>query len=91
MFIVKPSLSGYFFARVASFTSVTVLVPLKDYFSPSVATPSRFCLHTRASNEYKGVRKGRVLGLKHPLEHDILQNFITYAKEINCFRILFAC
>ena len=39
----------------------------------------------------KGVRKGRVLGLTPPLEHDIFQNFITYAKEINCFRILFAC
>jgi len=26
-----------------------------------------------------------------PLELDILQNFITCAKEINCFRILFAC
>jgi len=31
------------------------------------------------------------LGLKPPLELDILQNFITCAKEINCFRILFAC
>jgi len=38
----------------------------------------------------KGVRKGLGLGLT-PLEFDILQNFITYAKEINCFRILFAC
>ena len=28
------------------------------------------------------------LGLT-PLELDILQNFITCAKEINCFRILF--
>jgi len=35
-------------------------------------------------------RKGGRLGKKN-LEHDILQNFITYAKEINCFRILFAC
>jgi len=33
----------------------------------------------------KAVRKG---GLTPPLEHDILQNFMTYAKEINCFRIL---
>jgi len=31
------------------------------------------------------------LGWKPPLEHDLLQNFITCAKEINCFRILFAC
>jgi len=31
------------------------------------------------------------LGLKPLLELDILQNFITCAKEINCFRILFAC
>jgi len=40
---------------------------------------------------YKGVRKGG-FGVKTPLlELDILQNFITCAKEINCFRILFAC
>jgi len=38
--------------------------------------------------EVKGVRKGG-LGLKKTLELDILQNFITCAKEINCFRILF--
>jgi len=25
------------------------------------------------------------------IDHDILQNFITCAKEINCFRIPFAC
>ena len=31
------------------------------------------------------------VGVKTPLELDILQNFITCAKEINCFRILFAC
>ena len=37
----------------------------------------------------KGIRKGG-LGLT-PLELDILQNFITFAKEIDCFRILFAC
>jgi len=36
----------------------------------------------------KGVRKG---GLKKTLELDILQNFITCAKAINCFGILFAC
>jgi len=46
---------------------------------------------TQIAPTVKGVRKGRVLGLKPPLEHNILQNFITYAKEINCFRILFAC
>jgi len=39
----------------------------------------------------KGVRKEGGLGLKPLLELDILQNFITCAKEINCFRILFAC
>ena len=33
----------------------------------------------------------RGLGLSSPLELDILQNFITCAQEINCFRILFAC
>jgi len=31
------------------------------------------------------------VGVKTPLELDILQNFITCAKEINCFRIVFAC
>jgi len=41
------------------------------------------------TNWSKGVRKG--VGVKTPLELDILQNFITCAKEINCFRILFAC
>jgi len=34
----------------------------------------------------KGVRKGGDLGLTPPLEHDFLQNFITDAKDINCFR-----
>jgi len=33
----------------------------------------------------------RGVGVKTPLELHILQNFITCAKEINCFRILFAC
>ena len=34
----------------------------------------------------------RGLGLNPPLlELDILQNFITCVKGINCFRILFAC
>jgi len=36
----------------------------------------------------KGVRTGG-LGLKPLLELDILKNFITCAKEINCFHILF--
>jgi len=40
---------------------------------------------------FKGVRKGvGGLGLKTPLEHEILQKFITCAKEIDCFRIQFA-
>ena len=39
----------------------------------------------------KGVRKGGGLGLTPPLELDNLQSFITCAKEINCFRTLFAC
>ena len=38
----------------------------------------------------KGVRKGG-LGLKPPLELDILQKMYYLRKEINCFRILFAC
>jgi len=45
----------------------------------------------RGSPRTKGVRKRGGLGLKKTLELDILQNFITCAKEINCFRILFAC
>ena len=39
----------------------------------------------------KGVRKEGGFGVNPPLELDILQNFITCTKEINCFRILFAC
>jgi len=39
----------------------------------------------------QGRTQGGLVGLKTPLELDILQNFITCAKEINCFRILFAC
>jgi len=39
----------------------------------------------------KDVRQWRVFGAKKTLELDILQNFITCAKEINSFRILFAC
>ena len=31
------------------------------------------------------------LGLKPPFELDVLQNFITCATEINCFRMLVAC
>jgi len=38
-------------------------------------------------------KQGRTqgVGVKPPLKLDILQNFITCAKEINCFRIIFAC
>jgi len=39
----------------------------------------------------KGVRKGEGFGVKPPLELDILQKFYYLGKEINCFRILFAC
>jgi len=38
----------------------------------------------------KGVRKGGGLGLS-PLSLIFYKNFITFAKEINCFRILFTC
>jgi len=41
------------------------------------------------SNGVKGVRKGG--GLNHPLELDIFQKIYYLRKEINCFRILFAC
>jgi len=37
----------------------------------------------------KGVRKG--VGVKTPLELDILQKLYYLRKEIKCFRILFAC
>ena len=37
----------------------------------------------------KGVRKG--VGVKPPLELDILQKLYYLRKEIKCFRILFAC
>ena len=41
---------------------------------------------------YKGVRKGLGgSGLNPPFELDILQNFITCVKGINCYRILFGC
>jgi len=68
---------------------------LRPRWCPKLVTGLEWgeCLQERVviSLNAKGVRKGRVLGLKTPLEHDILQNFITCAKEINCFRILFAC
>ena len=38
----------------------------------------------------KGVRKGG-LGLTRPLELDILKKLYHLRKEINCFRIPFAC
>jgi len=38
----------------------------------------------------KGVRKGG-LGVNPPLSLIFYENFITCAKEVNCFRILFAC
>jgi len=39
---------------------------------------------------YQVRKQGGEVGVKNKtLEHDILQNFITCEKEINCFRILF--
>jgi len=46
---------------------------------------------TKVGIKTKGVRKGRRFGLNPPLELDVLQNFITCATEMNCFRILVAC
>jgi len=44
------------------------------------------------ANTAKQVRtKGESLGLKHPLEFDILQKLYYVRKEISCFRIPFAC
>ena len=39
----------------------------------------------------KGVRKEGGLGLKTPLELDILQKFYYLRNEVTCFCILFAC
>jgi len=39
----------------------------------------------------QGRRQRWVFGVKPPLELDILQKFYYLPKEINCFRILFAC
>ena len=42
-------------------------------------------------HRYQGRTQGGVLGLNPPIEHDILQKIYYLRKEINCFRILFAC
>jgi len=39
----------------------------------------------------RGVRKGRGGIEKKPLSLIFYKNFITFAKKINCFRILSAC
>ena len=39
----------------------------------------------------QGRTQGGGLGLNPPLELDILQKIYYLRKEINCFRILFAC
>jgi len=44
----------------------------------------------RSTTQPKGVHKGG-LGLNLPLSLTFYKNFITCAKEMNCFRILFAC
>jgi len=42
--------------------------------------------------QFKGVRKRGGFGVKNPTFSLIFyEKFITCAKEINCFRILFAC
>ena len=56
-----------------------------------------FTLETDASDnaisaKFKGVRKGgQLVWVNPPLSLIFYENFITCAKEINCFRILFAC
>jgi len=42
----------------------------------------------KTNNSSKGVRKVG-LGVETPLSLIFYKNFITWAKEINCFRILF--
>ena len=48
-----------------------------------------FIIEKQKSNN-QGRTQGE-LGLKHPLRWIFYKNFVTCAKEINCFRILFAC
>ena len=48
-------------------------------------------LHCCLVQQCKGVRKGRGLVLKPPFSLIFYEKFITCAKEINCFCILFAC
>ena len=50
----------------------------------------RFCSLFYRRIVIKGVRKGGV-GVNPPLELDILQKLYYLRKEIDCFRILFAC
>ena len=54
--------------------------------------PKTDCFALSNDNQtVKCVRKEGVLGLNTPLELDILHKFYYLRKEINCFRILFAC
>jgi len=39
----------------------------------------------------KGVRKGEVVGVNPPLSLMFYKNIITCIKDIDCFRIPFAC
>ena len=41
--------------------------------------------------KHKGVRKGGRFGVNDPFSLIFYEKLITCAKEINCFRILFAC
>jgi len=61
------------------------------YTSTTHASADFFALQSSVTSDATDSRAYARLGLKSPLEHDILQNFITCAKEINNFRILFAC
>ena len=74
----------------------TILVLYVNYAGFNACYDILFCLFLSTSGMQnmciQGCLQSQVgLGLNSPLELDIYENFITSAKEINCFRILFAC
>ena len=71
------------------------LTRLKLYFFVIESTNKSLISHRKHINyimdmkSTKGVRKG--VGVNPSLSLTFYKNFITFAKEVNCFRILFAC
>jgi len=66
---------------------ITKISSSSDHFKEAQVQLRTFWVKNVVS---KGVRKGGGLEL-NLLELDIYKNCITFAKEINCFLILFAC